>query len=246
MSRWPMALARAATILPRGGSPLVRAAAFLFPSLRSCWVPTEYGEVFCDLRERLCFALVKYGRFPHWDHDREFFRALSLGAGSVVFDVGANIGLTARIFARDGATVHAFEPSPRALRMLGRNIAGWPNIIVHPVAVAATSGTLNFHEHPSLDRSSVTESGVPTKAIDLDSLGIVPDLVKIDVEGFEADVLRGARRILVAGTPIFFEALDDPSLADSTGLLHSANPAYRIERVGEGNNYLATVPGVDR
>ena len=229
-----VALVRSA---PVGYFRLARALRAARPSLRRYSAKTRYGRMTCDIGEPGCFPLIKYGHYPHWAPDEAAIAGLSLPDESVVVDIGANIGAMAKIFARRAKVVHAFEPSPRALEYLRMNAD--ENVIVHAVALSDHAGVGLFEERESLDRSSLSDHGIEVPVRTLDSFDLKPDLIKIDVEGFEPEVLRGARETLRRSPILLFEALSENALADCRAAITSANPAYRIERISE-HNYLGT------
>lgn len=137
--------------------------------------------------------------------------AFAMGAlpnGAVVFDIGSNIGMTAVIAAKSGAAkVYAFEPDPNVFPLLLETIKA--NVVVvdaHNIALGAREASLSFFSNPDSTSAShlVTEDTLghsPTGTVEMStfdafvkSQGIEKiDLIKIDVEGFEIDVLRGAQ-----------------------------------------------------
>lgn len=140
-----------------------------------------------------------------------------LHAGDVFVDVGANWGyfsLTAAHRVGRGGRVVAFEPEPRLFALLRANLDAnaLTSVRARPVAVAAGDGRLAFEafrvETGNWGRSHAVQPGAaadfecPTVGLDaaLDDEGIdTVTLVKIDVEGGEADVLAGMQRGLGAG-----------------------------------------------
>jgi FkbM family methyltransferase len=130
--------------------------------------------------------------------------------GDCVFDIGANLGLvTFTMAALVGATgqVHAFEPNPQMIAFLEDAIErnGLANIKLHRVALGAREGELKLSVPPSnagaasLVEARQTEGSidtiVPVRTLSSEmsgqDIGRVR-LVKIDVEGFEPEVLAGA------------------------------------------------------
>ncbi|MBV1798749.1 FkbM family methyltransferase [Siccirubricoccus sp. G192] len=127
-------------------------------------------------------------------------------ARDVVFDVGANIGGIATMAAQHvGPTgrVVAFEASPRNLAQLHYNLAALHavNVNVVPVAVAGEDGQLlGFYYGGSAVADSLAQlrAGPPdafVPSVTLDAFcarsGLVPDVVKMDIEGGEFDALAG-------------------------------------------------------
>jgi FkbM family methyltransferase len=134
--------------------------------------------------------------------------------GDLVFDVGAHLGDRSVAFAALGARVIALEPQPHIARWLGRIVRGNERIVVRTEAVGAAAGVARIAisgRHPTVStlsesfRESVTrthpgfegvrwDTSVEVPVVTLDSLidtyGL-PGFCKIDVEGYEAEVLAG-------------------------------------------------------
>lgn len=138
-----------------------------------------------------------------------------ISPGDVVWDVGAHHGYVTLVATeRVGLIgwVHAFEPSPRNLRILERHVR-WNqlrNVSVHPVALASYTGTARFGGGNTSKVHSLGQGAEEVSVCAAETLvrsGAVrpPTFMKIDVEGSEAEVLAGALsalpphvRILVA------------------------------------------------
>jgi FkbM family methyltransferase len=234
-----VALLRASTVLPRGSMRLARLLAGVRPSLKRYPARTKYGRLFCDVTESSCFALATKGEFTRWRADEEAIAAIPLDRSSIVLDIGANIGVMTRIFAQRAGHVHAFEPSPRALALLGLNVPRYST--VHPFALGEEEGVAAFAECEALDTSHIGEGDLQVPVRTVDSLDLKPSFIKIDVEGFEPQVLRGAARTLAAGPTVMFEALTPELLDECTSVLAAANPRYRVSDMGSGENFLASV-----
>jgi FkbM family methyltransferase len=127
--------------------------------------------------------------------------------GDVVADVGASIGLyTVALANRVGpeGQVYSFEPDPVSYDWLSRNVAlNKLGCRVHslPVVVGAEEGSVDFASGRSTE-SAVLRAPSPissrVQSVRLDNVlaGIALDLLKIDVEGYELHVLRGAAGLL--------------------------------------------------
>lgn len=133
--------------------------------------------------------------------------------GDVVVDVGANIGFYSLLFSRlvgEGGRVHAFEPSRDNWDLLLKNIRlnSLTNVISNRAALSDRAGksTLYVNKESGLNSLGKTHRGevshveeVPCTTLDdyLASEKISKvNLLKIDVEGYDGHVLRGARELL--------------------------------------------------
>lgn len=139
----------------------------------------------------------------------------------VVADIGANIGLSALVMAPcvPRGRIHAFEPVPVAFAFLEANAAADPLANIEPIprALGAATGSVAIHVGPRftagshvVDPTHAMAAQMQTIAVPLGTLdGFVAerrltrlDLVKIDVEGFEAEVLDGAAQSLDRFRPV--------------------------------------------
>lgn len=221
-------------IVPRGKVRLANLLVRIRPSLRRFPAKTRYGTIVCDITEPICTPLIFGGEYEWWKDDLAAIERIPLESNSVVLDIGANIGVTARLFARRAGWVHAFEPSPRALRLLRANAL--PNILVHPIALSDFDGVARFEERHDLDLSSFSDQGIVVSVRTVDSFLLQPDFIKVDVEGFEQQVLRGARETLKRSPVIMFEALDSNARQECEEIILSANRRYRFETVSDLNH----------
>jgi FkbM family methyltransferase len=137
--------------------------------------------------------------------------------GSLVYDVGANIGIYAMLFSRlvgPSGGVLAFEPSPTVAKELRANLTlnGMTNVEVVESAVGSTAGIARFD--PAGDQSAIghlSASGSATvTTMTLDGIGRDPAVIKIDVEGFESQVLLGSRETILRCQPVLLIELHTP------------------------------------
>jgi FkbM family methyltransferase len=145
-------------------------------------------------------------------------RVVAARHGDVV-DVGAHIGFYTLAAAKgvgpEGRVI-AFEPNPVARAQLEFNIDlnRCRNVEVLAVAVGAREGEAILHVPQSEDTSWSSLSArsfeegdpVPVRVVDLDSVvsarSLRPTFVKIDVEGFELDVIDGMAGVLAGARPV--------------------------------------------
>jgi FkbM family methyltransferase len=234
-----VALVRVADLLPRGSVRIARLLTRVRPTLRRYPARTRYGTVICDLSETACYGLAIRGEIAHWRADENAMARVPLNKQSVVLDIGANIGVMAMIFASRAGHVHAFEPAPRALALLRENVP--PNCTIHPIAIGERDGITHIAELEALDESHVAETGLAVQVRTVDSLDLNPDFIKIDVEGYEPQVLRGAAETLKRGPMLMFEALTPKALEECVSIIRTSNPKYHIDDMGSGKNFFASV-----
>jgi FkbM family methyltransferase len=144
-------------------------------------------------------AAVKtvYGNPPDYREMIAWQNALTMG--DLFLDVGANIGGYSIWAGELGAEVIALEPAEDTFKLLEDNVAlnGYP-IVTIQAAAGAVCGTARFTSgHDGLNRLDV-DGTAETKVITIDSLIGDREVagMKVDVEGFEIDVLRGCERSL--------------------------------------------------
>src|SRR5581483_151830 len=117
-------------------------------------------------------------------------------------DIGANIGIYTIAAARRGARVVSFEPNPRVAGLLRRNVAlngMGDRVDVREVALAASPGETHLAIRGTLDMgANIDQSG--GVAVRAETLSEPFDVAKIDVEGYEYEVLRGAAALLADST----------------------------------------------
>jgi FkbM family methyltransferase len=142
--------------------------------------------------------------------------------GHVCADLGANVGFFSLLMARlaaPGGRVVAFEPREDMAGFLERNVAGHPVAVTRAAVTEGGAATVELHsggwgtEVRSTILAGVAEREEPAgrrtldvPAVALDDCfgpGDPLDVVKVDVEGAESVVLRGAARVLAHQRPVF-------------------------------------------
>ncbi len=131
--------------------------------------------------------------------------------GDVVWDIGANVGFFTKKFSEkvgSAGYVFAFEPSINTYHTLFDNCKDFKNTKLLNIGLSKISGNLYFRE-------SGIENDPTNGLVDVDTPGAIvveistgdelvnnktvklPNIIKIDVEGFEIDVIQGMQTILV-------------------------------------------------
>lgn len=159
----------------------------------------------------------------------------------MAIDIGGNIGFWARDFCDRFDRVEIFEPDASNLECLRENIRGHSNYNIHEVGLGDKNTQLKFYVSPttsgghSVFREQVFEDTVTETVIDvhrLDDYGFTDvDLIKIDTQGSELNILRGATETLTRESPILNVEIEHKSQAQrDTGKLihaHLASLGYR-------------------
>ena len=172
-------------------------------------------------------AILNYGECC--EIEVAFLRRLCDLRPGTVLEIGANVGThtvpLATQLAAQGRRMQVFEPQPFIFQNLCANLAlnGLSNVLAWPQACGESAGTVRF-ERPdyaapgNFGGVSMTEApdavadGVTVPCVVLDEfLAEEPiALMKIDVEGFELHVLRGAERTIDAWRPMLYVENDRP------------------------------------
>lgn len=179
-----------------------------------------------------------------------------------VFDIGANIGCTSILFGELSAKVVSFEPVLRTFDFLNKNIsaAGLKNILTHNYALGSASGESEITFSPfnrggafvsNRINYEVSDGGV-TEKIKIEpldemfkNLGVPRiDFIKIDVEGFEKEVITGSSATINKFKPIIvlelnhwcLNAFQRLSVPDFFDFLQSTFPVlFAIEGMSYAN-----------
>ena len=188
----------------------------------------------------------------------KLFKALA-NDREVILDIGANIGCTAILFGELAKSVYAFEPSPTTFLFLEKNIlrSGLRNVFLQNIGLGAEPGEFTLTFAPSnrsggfvsnqiqasaghtIERIVIQQTDEVVRSLNLSRV----DFVKIDVEGFEGHVLRGAVQTLSNYKPVVILELNHwclnvfqrTSIPDHFDFLRSIFP---ILLAVDGSNYM--------
>ena len=131
---------------------------------------------------------------------------------SRAIDIGGNVGFWSRDFCEKFEKVEIFEPDKSNLECLKENLKPHTNHTIHEVGLGAAKTKSNFFISPtasgghSIYRNNVPEDTVTETMIDVHTLDQYKfedvGLIKIDTQGSELDVLKGATETLKRESPI--------------------------------------------
>jgi FkbM family methyltransferase len=188
----------------------------------------------------------------------QLFRAVA-NDSETILDIGANIGCTALLFGELSKNVYAFEPSQTTFSFLEKNIlrSGLKNVFLQNIGLGAEPGEYTLTFAPSnrsggfVSNQTQASAGHAVEKIVIHQLDEVVnslnlqkiDFIKIDVEGFEGHVLRGAAKTLSSHKPIVvlelnhwcLNAFQRTSIPDFFDLLRSMFP---ILLAVDGSSYM--------
>lgn len=187
-----------------------------------------------------------------YDKQKAFLEAIK--PDQVVFDIGANVGfytlLAAKAVGPQGRVV-AFEPLPKNLHYLRQHVLlnRLDNVvIIEPIAVADQPGRARFSlsRHAAMNR--LTEEGeleviVSTLDTEATKLGLVPNVLKVDVEGAELKLLQGAAKTLMHHPTILLathgDALRLGCIEYLESLNYSTHPLASANGVNHADEFIA-------
>ncbi len=179
----------------------------------------------------------------------------TLPTNATVIDVGANIGVTSAMASRyvKGGRVVAIEPSSKAYECLHKTVSdnSLTNVTALNIAAGSSAGHIGFVESNFLAGSYVAadareDSQGLVEVVTLDDICRMQelsrvDLVKIDVEGFELDVLQGATQLIEKYNPMFLVEFNSFALAANRNIsprkvldfILDRYDSFRADRDGE-------------
>lgn len=190
---------------------------------------------------------------------RCFLSHISEERRGTILDVGANAGTHSLAFARAFETVHAFEPNPMLWPQFERNMLlnGHTNVRLHKIGLADRDAELTLHLIDKPNYGLGTFSTVEQYDLPLRPFATCPirhagnylaevgvgrvDAVKIDVQGFEPEVLRGLADILERDRPVIWceiAAGTLESISTAAELLKLVPIEFRCFKLSSGSRWM--------
>ena len=164
--------------------------------------------------------IVRSGNYSCWlgsyEQVKQRVFAAELRPGAVVFDIGAHVGyysLLSAVLSTPAGGVFAFEPVPSNADKLRRHVVmNRVSVDVMEAAVADRDGEARFESGADSYTGGLGGNGSSVRVVSVDALRASgrlpePDVIKIDVEGAEALVLRGATETIRMARPVIFVAV---------------------------------------
>jgi FkbM family methyltransferase len=190
----------------------------------------------------------KYYWLGVYEEHVQALAATSVEAGAVVYDIGAHIGFFTVLFSRlsgQAGIVYAFEPLPQNIERLMANVEvnSLANVRARCIAVSDQegSGTLvargsSLMAHLTENNGEAAEGVIPVQTTTVDAMVSggyrIPSLLKIDVEGAEGRVIRGAARTLQSYRP--WIVLEIHSAQSAEEVIAALPVPYLIREIATG------------
>lgn len=193
----------------------------------------EFCHQFTELYEN--YILNPQGKLSYENEN------VQINKGDIVFDCGANMGLFAAYAATKGAKVYCFEPCSSTRELLKQTQSLYPKgqITIIPKAVSNTNSIETFFKTDNIganrlwnslmrdDAQIIEQEQVKTIRLDtfIKETGIIPDFIKIDIEGSENNLLSGFNTINII----------NPKIAIAT--YHTRNDKFSFREYFSSLNY---------
>ena len=181
------------------------------------------------------------------DHDPAIARLCEcIPGGTTAIDVGASIGDHAVAYLRKAALVYAFEPNPVAFECLEYNC---PAARSFNVALGAVPGQLFWNSaEPNYGASFLSNEencgALKIEVLPLDAVAIEGKVgfIKVDVEGWEVEFLKGAHQTIMKHKPVMYIEVNVGALRRS-----GTSDKELLAKIAEyGYRYSSMISGLDK
>jgi FkbM family methyltransferase len=184
------------------------------------------GYLILPVNNRFASEAFITGSDVDWGSEELLYSQLK-GKGFFL-DIGAHIGYYSLYMLPKTKGVHAFEPDPRVLKFLEKNLGRKTNVHINTCAVGNKKGKAKFILENDAEVSHLARNEQPnTNEIEIDvttidsfvcSHNLSIEAIKIDVEGFDLDVISGGMETMLSQQPIVLtESTPDTRLFELAG-----------------------------
>ncbi|MGH9716605.1 MAG: FkbM family methyltransferase [Candidatus Acidiferrales bacterium] len=228
---------------------MIDSVMYSFGVRKTLRIPAEEWSVVCHPHAYRC-AYESQISDPEQHEEFRVFRAYC-NKQMVLFDIGAHFGVFSLAAARIGGRAVAVDPSPMATRMIATQaeLNGFTERIhVLRAAVGSVDGSIELlssgtfaYGYFRAARGRLKRDLTEVRSVTIDSMTREfgpPTHIKIDVEGYEGEVLRGARDTLTLCSPLLFLELHNDIIRAEGG-----NPHLALEQLTKAGYILCTLAG---
>jgi FkbM family methyltransferase len=232
--------------LPFGYFFIIKKLSFFMGSLRNYHLTLKsfkYFMVHADLSINSFAPLLKYNCFPH-QLAEDLIVISFLKKGDQAIDIGANIGFNTAIFSDlvgEKGRVYSFEPSKVTFKFIDELSKKYPQINIFQLAAGDRTCKLNFIDEDHSDLSHINEIPGNKRGYSIDCVRLDdwmdgidcfnPKFLKIDAEGFDLQVIRGASRLISQYRPIICFECSDTDILNLTKIIINKDLTYKFYRV---------------
>lgn len=235
----------------QSGKYLIDSAAYSFGVKKTLRFPDDGWSIVCHPH---AYRFAHENQILDAEQNEEFqvFRSYC-NERMLLFDIGAHFGIFSLAAAHVGGRAVAVDPSPMAVRMIAMQVGLnglTENIRVLCSAVGSADGRLALLSAGTFSygyfraaKGRLKRDLTEVRSVTIDSLASefgAPTHIKIDVEGYEAEVLTGARRTLNSCSPFLFLELHNDIIRAEGG-----DPNSVLEQLTDAGYALHTLTGAE-
>jgi FkbM family methyltransferase len=212
----------------RGAYRSLQILSCILPSLKRIPISfKETGETYVDVNDPDTFWILNHYLGDVQASMNQLYRIGSfvISPGDTVWDVGANMGFMSWHFIQKKANleeIHLFEPLQKPFAIASDLLGGIPRVKLHNIGLGDKTQSIKIYSGVGTGNASIkinnisNNSSLVSEVIHIkrgddiikDGESKLPSLIKIDVEGYECEVLKGIQEIIKIKQPtIFFEIL---------------------------------------
>lgn len=173
---------------------------FLRPKIDSIKSFSIYGKPFIFPKdEGLAMTALIFQIIANNQYHTELIKK-----GGVVVDAGANIGVFSIFVAANNpeVTIYAFEPTPSTFEVLKENTKYWNNIKIFNCGLGEKEAMASIIIANHSGANYIGQGGIPIEIKTIDSFNLPVDFIKMDTEGYEANIMKGATETIKKYKPV--------------------------------------------